>query len=234
MATLIHDSASMTQVPSSAWSQDGQRYQGMTGASIDPEKGRDVNVVDWWDDNDPENPQNWRLWKARLPPAIVGGFFIPICLVWFGWSARPDIHWIMPIVGSGFFTVGALLLFNSVLNYRTDAYPVYAASVLAGNDLFRSSFGAGFPLFATAMYTDLGVSWASSTLAFLAIAFIPIPVVLMKYGETLRKNHTKRRVSTGMASNPADGAPASYHEGKHLISHSYKPIRSTTLLDNPL
>ena len=96
----------------------------------------------------------------------------------FGWSARPSIHWVVPIIGSGFFSVGALLLFNSVLNYLGDAYPDYAASVLAGNDLFRSSFGAGFPLFATAMYDYLGVGWASSTLGFLSIAFIPIPFVL--------------------------------------------------------
>lgn len=118
--------------------------------------------------------------EYRLPPACVGGCFIPICLFWFGWSARPDIHWIMPIVGSGFFSVGAFLLFNPVLNYLPDAYPMYAASVLAGNDLFRSAFGAGFPLFARAMYNNLGVNWASSTLAFLSIVFIPIPWVLMR------------------------------------------------------
>lgn len=84
----------------------------------------------------------------------------------------------MPIVGSGFFSVATLLLFNSVLNYLPDAYPQYAASVLAGNDFMRSCFGAGFPLFATAMYKKLGVAWASSLLAFLGIAFIPIPFVL--------------------------------------------------------
>jgi hypothetical protein len=44
----------------------------------------------------------------------------------------------------------------------------------------RSSFGAGFPLFAGAMYNNLGVGWASSLLAFLGIAFIPIPFVLYK------------------------------------------------------
>ncbi|KAJ4515578.1 GTPase-activating protein [Exophiala dermatitidis] len=122
----------------------------------------------------------------RLPPAFVGAFAIPICLFWFGWSARPDIHWIMPIIGTAFFSIGAFLMFNSVLNYLADAYPDYAASVLAGNDLFRSSVGAGFPLFATAMYKNLGVNWASSTLAFLSIAFIPIPFLLFKYGERLR------------------------------------------------
>jgi MFS transporter, DHA1 family, multidrug resistance protein len=51
--------------------------------------------------------------EKRLHPAMVGSFFIPICLFWFGWSARPDIHWIMPIIGSSFFSVGAFLLFVS-------------------------------------------------------------------------------------------------------------------------
>jgi MFS transporter, DHA1 family, multidrug resistance protein len=51
--------------------------------------------------------------ENRLPPAMVGAFFIPICLFWFGWSARPSIHWIMPIIGTGFFSAGALLLFVS-------------------------------------------------------------------------------------------------------------------------
>ncbi|KAL8940993.1 MAG: hypothetical protein Q9216_002512 [Gyalolechia sp. 2 TL-2023] len=125
--------------------------------------------------------------ETRLPPAMVGGFFIPICLFWFGWSARPSIHWIMPIIGSSYFAIGTFLLFQAVLNYLSDAYPDYAASVLAGNDFMRSSFGAGFPLFATAMYKNEGVGWASSILGFLAIVFIPIPFVLYMYGERLRK-----------------------------------------------
>ena len=124
--------------------------------------------------------------EKRLPPACVGCFFIPVCLFWFGWSAGHQ-HWIMPIIGSAWFGVGTFLLFNSVLNYLGDAYPDYAASVLAGNDLFRSAFGAGFPLFANAMYSKLGVDWASSTLAFTSIVFIPIPFVLYYTGERLRK-----------------------------------------------
>jgi len=129
--------------------------------------------------------------EKRLIPTMVGCFCIPICLFWFGWTSRESIHWIVPIIGSSFFSIGAFLLFNSILNYLPDAYPEYAASVLAGNDLMRSSFGAGFPLFASAMYNNLGVNWASSTLGFLAIAFIPIPFVLYKYGATLRKNYSK-------------------------------------------
>ena len=136
---------------------------------------------------EPEFNENGELQpEKRLGAACVGSFLIPICLFWFGWSAG-NTHWIMPIIGSAWFSVAALILFNSVLNYLGDAYPDYAASVLAGNDLLRSGFGAGFPLFASAMYNNLGVGWASSTLAFLGIAFIPIPFVLYRYGERLRK-----------------------------------------------
>ncbi|KAK3626500.1 GTPase-activating protein [Elasticomyces elasticus] len=138
-----------------------------------------------FDENGNVNPEE------RLVSACFGGFFIPIALFWFGWSARESVHWIVPIIGTSFFTIGTFLLFNSVLNYLPDAYPEYAASVLAGNDFMRSSFGAGFPLFASAMYNKLGVGWASSLLGFLAIAFIPIPFVLYKYGATLRQNHSK-------------------------------------------
>ena len=124
--------------------------------------------------------------EIRLQPAFVGAFLIPICLFWFGWSARSSVHWIMPIIGSSFFGMGSFLLFMAVLAYLGDAYPKYIASVFAGNDLMRSSFGAAFPLFADAMYSKLGVGWASSLLGFLSVAFIPIPFVLYYYGRSIR------------------------------------------------
>jgi len=68
---------------------------------------------------------------------------------------------------------------------------MYVASVFAGNDLMRSAFGAGFPLFGSAMFNKLGIDWGNSLLGFLAIAFTPIPFVLYKYGKTLRNNHSK-------------------------------------------
>ena len=61
--------------------------------------------------------------EARLPAACVGGFALPIWLFWFGWTSRPSFHWIVPIIGSGWFSIGALLLFLSIMNYLSDAYP---------------------------------------------------------------------------------------------------------------
>lgn len=83
--------------------------------------------------------------EIRLESAIVGSFCLPICLFWFGWTAKASIPWIVPIIGTSFFIIGAFLSFIGVLNYLGDAYPARFASISAGNDLFRSSFGAAFP-----------------------------------------------------------------------------------------
>ena len=82
-----------------------------------------------------------------LPPTFFGSFALPICLFWYGWTSRPEIHWIVPIIGSAVFVVAVVTLFNSVFNYLGISYPSYAASIFAGNALFRASFGAIFPLF---------------------------------------------------------------------------------------
>lgn len=82
-----------------------------------------------------------------LPPTFFGSIALPICLFWYGWSAQKSVHWIVPIIGSSFFTVGIVTLFNSILNYLAIGYPAYVASIFAGNALFRASFGAIFPLF---------------------------------------------------------------------------------------
>lgn len=67
-----------------------------------------------------------------------------------------------------------------------DAYLIYAASVLAANSVLRSLFGAAFPLFTTQMYESLGINWASTLVAFLALACAPLPFLFFRYGEKIR------------------------------------------------
>lgn len=70
--------------------------------------------------------------------------------------------------------------------YLVDAYLIYAASVLAANSVLRSLFGAAFPLFTTQMYEKLGINWASTLVAFLALACAPLPFLFFRYGENIR------------------------------------------------
>jgi MFS family permease len=124
--------------------------------------------------------------EARLPPAMVGAVALPIGMFWFAWTNYPSIHWIVCIVASAPFGFGMVLVFLSAVNYLIDSYTIYAASVLAANSVLRSLFGAAFPLFTNQMYSRLGIHWASSIPAFLALACLPAPFIFYKYGEAIR------------------------------------------------
>lgn len=125
--------------------------------------------------------------EHQLPPACIGALALPISLFWFGWTGNfESVHWIVPIIASMLFAVGGCLIFNCIFCYQAHAYPKYAASALAGNDFMRSSFAAGFPLFATAMFHNLGVGWACTLLGCLTVLFVPYPFVLYRYGRKIR------------------------------------------------
>ena len=59
--------------------------------------------------------------EARLPPALLGSILIPVGMFWFAWTNGKDVHWAVPIVGSGVFGGGIVLVFLSMLNYMVDA-----------------------------------------------------------------------------------------------------------------
>jgi multidrug resistance protein len=125
--------------------------------------------------------------EARLPPALLGSVIMPIGLFWFAWTNGPNIHWIVSIIASVPFGFSMVLVFLSIMNYLIDAYLIYAASALAANSVLRSLFGAAFPLFTSDMYKNLGIHWASSVPAFLALACVPFPFLFYKYGAAIRQ-----------------------------------------------
>lgn len=124
--------------------------------------------------------------EARLPNAFYGAVALPVGMFWFAWSNSPSVHWMAPIAAGVPFGYGMVMVFLPLLNYLIDAYTIYAASVLAANAALRSLFGAAFPLFTTPMYKNLGIHWASSIPAFLALACVPMPFLLYKYGAAIR------------------------------------------------
>ncbi|KAK4684526.1 hypothetical protein P7C73_g5648, partial [Tremellales sp. Uapishka_1] len=142
----------------------------------------------------------WLPPEQRLHPAMIGGFLLPIVsiargdntnrqgLFAFAWTAAPArIHWIAPIICSVPFGMGMVMVFLSVFNYLIDSYLLYAASVLAANSILRSLFGVGFPLFVTPMFGNLGINWASTLVAFLALACSPMPIVFYIWGRRVRR-----------------------------------------------
>lgn len=123
--------------------------------------------------------------ETRLPMSIVGSIALPIGLFWFAWTNGPSTHWIVSIAAGAPFGFGMILVFLGVVNYLIDAYTIYAASCLAASSVLRSMFGMAFPLFTSYMYAKLGIHWASSIPAFLALVCVPMPVGLIRYLKAL-------------------------------------------------
>ncbi|KAL4801071.1 major facilitator superfamily domain-containing protein [Aspergillus venezuelensis] len=128
--------------------------------------------------------------EERLPDSFPAAIALPIGLFWFAWTNSPSIHWASPIAAGVPFGFGMVMVFRPVFNYLIDAYTIYAASVLAANSLLRSVFGAVFPLFTKYMFQNLGIHWASSIPAFLALVCAPMPFAFYWYGPWVRQ-HSK-------------------------------------------
>lgn len=62
-----------------------------------------------------------------------------------------------------------------------------AASAIAANTFVRSAVAAGFPLFSSQMFNNMGIQWAATLLGCLATILIPIPVYFWFCGKSLRK-----------------------------------------------
>ncbi|KAL3231767.1 Polyamine transporter 1 [Nakaseomyces bracarensis] len=127
--------------------------------------------------------------EARLIPMVFSGVVFPIGILWFCWTGNypHKIHWICPTIAGSFIGFGLMGIFLPCLNYIIEAYLPLAASAVAANTFMRSAFGAVFPLFAGYMFRGMGTGWAGLLLGLFAAALIPVPLVLLKYGEQIRK-----------------------------------------------
>ena len=125
--------------------------------------------------------------EERLVPMIIGAFLLPVGLFWFAWTSSPHISWVPQVLAGIPIGTGIMMIFLQGLAYIIDCYLMFANSAIAGNTFIRSLAGGAFPLFATAMYHNLGVAWATSLLGFLCVAFFPVPILFFIYGERIRR-----------------------------------------------
>jgi hypothetical protein len=70
--------------------------------------------------------------------------------------------------------------------YLVQAFGIHCASAIAASKVLQSIGGAVLPLAGQPMFDRLGLGWGNSVLAFLALAFVPLPWLFWKFGERLR------------------------------------------------
>lgn len=111
---------------------------------------------------------------------LCGGLFM------YGWSTLGS-HWIVPSIGLALIGFGIVTIVIAASVYVTDSYSGYAASAIAAVAFGENIFAAFLPLAARPMYIRLGFQWASSLLAFIALALALAPTVLLWKGRAIRR-----------------------------------------------
>ncbi len=135
----------------------------------------------------PDNIRNgFREQEHRLVPAIIGSFLLPIGLFIFAWTCFPHIHWIVPLIGVGIFVIGHFWVMQSLFIYIPFSYPQYAASLFAGNSIWRSGVAGGAVVFSRPLFINLGVHKGVTLLAGLSVAGILGTVAIYTFGKRLR------------------------------------------------
>ncbi|KAF5525500.1 Efflux pump FUBT [Colletotrichum aenigma] len=124
--------------------------------------------------------------ERRLYFSCVESICLPIGLFILGWTAREQVHWIVPAIGLGISTLGIFSIYLAVFNYLADSYHAYASSALAAQSFCRNCLGGIFPLVTVQMYTNLGYGPASSLLGGVGLLLTAGPWILVGYGETIR------------------------------------------------
>lgn len=151
----------------------------------------------------------------RLPLACGAGPIFAVSMLWLGWSARPEIHWLVPLSATVPYGLAYHLIFVAMINvssthwgsraspppirwrsrrlichcksqYVTDAYGVYSASALAALSMTRSVAGTLIPLAVEDMVAALGIAWSCTILAAISAALALVPFGFIAYGESIR------------------------------------------------
>ncbi|KAK3326205.1 major facilitator superfamily domain-containing protein [Apodospora peruviana] len=121
----------------------------------------------------------------RLPIACVAGPVFVVSLLWLGWSSSPGIHWVAPLLAAIPYGFAYQMIFNAMLMYVTDAYPIYAASALATCSTTRSMAGALIPLGMDNMLDSLGIAWSCTVLAIVSAVLSFVPFGFIAYGDKI-------------------------------------------------
>ncbi|KAH7086121.1 major facilitator superfamily domain-containing protein [Paraphoma chrysanthemicola] len=128
--------------------------------------------------------------EHRLVMMMLGGPFVPASLFWYGWSVEYHVHWIVPIIGTGFIGIGIVFVTASGQLYMIDNFGAEgSASAMAALTLVRNGSGAFLPLAAPPLYRKLGLGWGNSVLGLISLTFLPLAFLFYKFGQRLRERY---------------------------------------------
>ncbi|KAI8228140.1 Citrinin biosynthesis cluster MFS transporter [Colletotrichum sp. SAR 10_77] len=132
------------------------------------------------------DPKAGRPQENRLLLMMLGSVCLPVGMFWFAATSSPETSATQQIIAGVPIGMGIILINMQGMNYIVDCYGPFSNSAISANTFMRSLFASGFPVFATSLYSSIGVARATSFLGLFGVVLAPIPFLFFKYGEEIR------------------------------------------------
>lgn len=147
--------------------------------------------------------------EYRVLPAMLGAVFVAASFFWIGWTAKPDVRWASPVLGTGLNVWGNMMVLVSVLlqflqfctppapiadfskistiSYLFDAFPPAGTlSSLTIAACMRLLVAAAIPLVIIQDITKLGGGWVYSIFGIIGGVLMILPYIGYKWGSDAR------------------------------------------------
>ncbi|KAI5295998.1 hypothetical protein KEM52_006124 [Ascosphaera acerosa] len=124
--------------------------------------------------------------EMRLPLLCIYSLLLPVSFFWYGWSVDKRVNPVLAIMSTVPLAVSTTGMFMAIVTYVIDCHPEQAASAMAAITFARSMVGAVLPLVGPVLFQTLGLGWGNTVLGIVALFFVPIPMVLSRYGPAIR------------------------------------------------
>jgi hypothetical protein len=122
----------------------------------------------------------------------------------YAWTSYAHIPWIAPAIGLAMVGAGSVLVVSGVSDYVVDAYSSYAGSAMGAVATGENIFSAFLPLATMSMYQHLGLQWASTLLALIALVLSLVPSLMFVWGKEVRNRSPFMNQMTREAVKPND------------------------------
>lgn len=119
--------------------------------------------------------------------AWLSASLFPAALIWFGWTVKHGVYWIVPSIANFVFGFGSMLVFGAVTTMLTEFMPRRSSGGIALNNFLRNIFSCVGAIVAQPLIGALGYGWLCTMVALFACIIGNLCIFsLRRYGSRWR------------------------------------------------
>ncbi|TQV92665.1 hypothetical protein V2A60_009135 [Cordyceps javanica] len=117
----------------------------------------------------------------------VAAIMYPAALLWYGWTARENVFWIVPLIANFFFGFGFMLISSVTMTVMTEFVPGSTTTGVAVTNLVRNTLGCVAAIIADPLIHSIGNGWTFTIVFFICILSGALMIVMKRNWELWRK-----------------------------------------------